>query len=67
MPGDLLENAIRQNVEAGVEKLQGLEPILAPRVKAGKVEVVGGVYDLFTGAVTLIGKKNGRRTLNSKL
>jgi hypothetical protein len=29
--------------------------------------VVGGVYDLFTGVVTLIGKKNGRRTLNSKL
>ena len=56
MPGDLLENAIRQNVEAGVERLQGLEPILAPRVKDGNVKVVGGVYNLFTGAVTLIGK-----------
>jgi carbonic anhydrase len=57
MPGDLLENAIRQNVEVGVERLQGLEPILAPRVKDGKVKVVGGVYDLLTGAVTLIDKK----------
>jgi carbonic anhydrase len=56
MPGDPLENTIRQNVAIGVERLQGLEPILAPRVKEGKVKVVGGVYDLSTGKVTLIGK-----------
>jgi carbonic anhydrase len=54
MPGDPLENAIRQNVVIGVEKLQGLEPIIGPRVKQGKVKVVGGVYDLRTGAVTMI-------------
>ena len=52
--GDPLENAIRQNVEIGVEKLQKLQPILAPRVKDGKVKVVGGVYDLATGGVTLL-------------
>jgi carbonic anhydrase len=57
MSGDPLENAIRQNVETGVEKLQRLEPILAPRVKDGKLEVVGGVYDLFTGSVALINNK----------
>lgn len=57
-PGDPLENAIRLNVEAGVERLQGLEPILAPRVKDGKVKVVGGVYDLVTGMVTLLGKNH---------
>ena len=57
MPGDPLENAIRKNVEIGVERLQGLEPIVAPRVKDGKVKVVGGVYDLLTGSVTLISKK----------
>jgi carbonic anhydrase len=56
MPGDQLENAILQNVEIGVERLQGLEPILAPRVKDGKVKVVGGVYDLSTGTVTMIEK-----------
>jgi len=55
MPGDQLENAVRQNVKVGVEKLQGLDPILAPRVKEGKLKVVGGVYDLGTGAVTLLG------------
>jgi carbonic anhydrase len=57
MPGDSLENAIRQNVEAGVERLKGLEPIVAPRVRDGKVKVIGGVYDLRTGAVTLAGEK----------
>src|SRR5580765_3188312 len=54
--GDPLYNAIRQNVEIGVERLQRLEPILAPRVNDGRVKVVGGVYDLRTGVVTLLGK-----------
>jgi carbonic anhydrase len=53
-PGDALENAIRKNVEIGVERLKELQPILAPRVKDGKVKVVGAVYDLRTGAVTLM-------------
>ena len=56
LPGDSLENAIRQNVEVGVERLQKLEPILARRVKEGKLKVVGGVYDLANGAVKLIGQ-----------
>jgi len=57
MPGDPLENAIRKNVEIGVARLRGLEPIVAPLVRDRKVKVVGGVYDLFTGAVTLVGKE----------
>ena len=57
MPGDPLENAVRKNVEIGVERLQGLEPIVAPRVKDRRVKVVGGVYDLRNGTVTLIDTK----------
>jgi carbonic anhydrase len=53
--GDALENAIKANVELGVERLKTLEPILAGPVKDGKVKVVGGVYDLRTGTVTVIG------------
>ena len=53
MAGDALANAIIQNVKDGVAKLQQLEPIVAPAVKAGKMKVVGGVYDLKTGRVTL--------------
>ena len=32
----------------------GLEPILAPKVKDGKVKVVGAVYDLRSGEVKVI-------------
>lgn len=53
-PGDPLDNAIRANVQLGVDKLKGLEPILAPRVKDHRVKVVGGVYDLRTGKVTFV-------------
>jgi carbonic anhydrase len=52
--GDPLENAIRKNVEIGVERLKELQPILAPRVKDGKLKVLGAVYDLHTGSVTLV-------------
>ena len=51
--GDALENAIRKNVQIGVERLKELQPILAPRVKDGRLKIVGGVYDLRTGAVTM--------------
>lgn len=53
-PGDPLENAIRRNVEIGVAFLEQLQPTVAPRVKAGKLKVVGAVYDLHTGAVALL-------------
>ena len=53
-PGDALENAIRKNVEIGVERLKELQPILAPRVKDGKLKVVGAIFDLRTGAVTAV-------------
>jgi carbonic anhydrase len=52
--GDLYDNVTRANVNAGVEKLKNLQPILAPRVKAGSVKIVGGVYDLHTGTVKLL-------------
>jgi carbonic anhydrase len=54
-PGNQLENAIRANVERGVERLKGLEPTLADPVKKGKVKVVGALYDLRGGKVTVLG------------
>jgi carbonic anhydrase len=53
-PGDPLENAIRKNVQLGVERLKNLEPILAPKVRDGKLKVVGAVYDLRNGEVKLL-------------
>jgi carbonic anhydrase len=52
--GDALDNAIKANVEIGVERLNGLEPILAPRVRQHALKIVGGVYDLRSGAAKLL-------------
>jgi carbonic anhydrase len=54
-PGDKLDNVIRANVLAGVEKLKGLDPILAKLAKAGELKVVGGCYELRSGAVEIYG------------
>jgi carbonic anhydrase len=54
MPGNALENAVRKNVEMGVDRLKALDPILAPRVRAGTLKVVGGIYSLANGAVTIL-------------
>jgi carbonic anhydrase len=52
--GDPLDRAIRTNVTIGVERLRSLEPIVAARVKEGTVKVVGAVYDLRTGRVSVM-------------
>ncbi len=54
MPGDLLTNAIAMNVRVGMERLNSSQAILAPKIKEGKLKVVGGVYDLKTGSVSLL-------------
>ncbi len=54
LKGDVYANATRENVKLGVEKLKTLDPIIAPRVKEGRVKVMGGIYDLNTGKVELI-------------
>jgi carbonic anhydrase len=51
--GDELDNAIRANVQIGIDRISKLPPIIQPLVKHGRVKVVGGVYDLRTGKVTL--------------
>jgi carbonic anhydrase len=53
-PGDLLDNAIKQNVLLNVEKLKTAGPILSNAVQEGKLKVAGGIYSLDTGRVTLI-------------
>ena len=53
-PGDLLANAIKQNVVLTVQKLQSAEPILSEAVNQKKLKVIGGVYDLKTGKVELV-------------
>jgi carbonic anhydrase len=52
--GNILHNVIKANVERGVDRLKGLEPILAGPVKKGVVKIVGATYDLRTGEVTAV-------------
>jgi carbonic anhydrase len=52
--GDPLGNAIRCNVQDVAAQLRESEPVLAPRVRRGELEIVGGLYDVETGSVELI-------------
>jgi carbonic anhydrase len=53
-PGDMLENAIERNVALNVDKLSTTGPILKAAVDDKKIRVLGGVYKLKTGQVTLL-------------
>ena len=53
-PGDKLDNAIKANVKLGVERLRSQDPILSEFSKKGDLKVVGAVYELSTGAVTVL-------------
>jgi carbonic anhydrase len=50
-PGDLIENAVRINVENVVRQVRGSKPLLAGLVEHGELTVVGAVYALDTGRV----------------
>lgn len=54
-PGDALDNAIRANVLTGVRRLKALGPIVGPAIAKRQVKVVGGVYDLKSGVVSIVG------------
>jgi carbonic anhydrase len=52
--GDLLTNAIKDNVKLNAAKLQTATPILSAAVASGKLRVVGGYYDLPSGKVEIL-------------
>lgn len=53
-PADLVQEATIENVRHNVRRLQTAKPIVAELVAAGKVKVVGGVYDIASGRVVLV-------------
>ena len=53
-PGDLLENAIRENVAMVVDQLRSSSPLLAHLVKDGILKIIGAYYRLDDGKVTLV-------------
>ena len=54
MGGNVLDNAVRINVINQVNELRHLEPVLSRNYEAGKLLIVGAVYDLATGEVTFL-------------
>jgi carbonic anhydrase len=53
-PNDLLSAATEENVLLNAQRLGQDVPILSEAVAAKKIAVVGGVYDLATGKISLI-------------
>lgn len=53
-PDDLLTAAMEQNVRDAMARLSGDSELLAGLIADGKLKVVGGIYDLATGKVSLL-------------
>lgn len=53
-PGDLLDNAVKTNVEMIVNKLESSKPILSESVEKNKLKIIGARYDLDSGEVVII-------------
>lgn len=51
---DLVEQATIENVKLNTNRLIVSRPLIGPYVKSGRIKIVGGVYDLATGKVTLL-------------
>lgn len=51
---DLVGAAVRENVRLAVERLKTAQPLLQDMVRQKKLGVVGGVYSLATGKVSLV-------------
>jgi carbonic anhydrase len=62
MQGDVIDNAVRINVENVVEELRTSKPILAGLVSEGKLTIVGAVYSLDTGNVTWLSESAPSQT-----
>jgi carbonic anhydrase len=59
-PGDLIDNAVRINVENVVRQVSGSTPVLADLVDRGALTVVGAVYSLDTGKVAWLTENHTR-------
>ncbi|CAE6779284.1 Carbonic anhydrase [Paraburkholderia domus] len=52
--GNLLDNAVAENVRRQVARLKSSPPIVQKLYVGKKIDIVGGVYDLATGKVALV-------------
>jgi len=54
LPGNAVNNAVRQNVIDQVSNLRDLDPILHKKYVDGEILIVGAVYDIHTGKVEFL-------------
>jgi carbonic anhydrase len=54
LPGNPVNNAVRQNVIEQVNNLRDLEPILHRKYMDGEILIVGAVYEIHTGKVEFL-------------
>jgi carbonic anhydrase len=52
--GNLLDNAITENVRRQVARLKNSPPVVQKLYAGKKIDIVGGVYDLATGKIALV-------------
>jgi carbonic anhydrase len=60
MPGNLVENAMRENVTLCVEAISSSRPVMAKAIAGARLRVVGAVYDLDTGRVEFLTAREAR-------
>ncbi len=53
-PDDLLRAATEENVRRQVRRLRTISPVINEAREAGRVAIVGAIYDLETGSVSLL-------------
>jgi carbonic anhydrase len=53
MPGDPVENAVRENVKLVMQKIATSEELSA-MVKSGELKIAGGIYNLDTGKIEML-------------
>jgi carbonic anhydrase len=51
LPGDLIENSIKENVRMEVSQFKELELVLVKHIRDGSIKIMDGVYNLETGLV----------------
>jgi carbonic anhydrase len=52
--GNLIDNAVTENVRRQVARLKSSPPIVQKLYVGKKIDIVGGVYDLATGKIALV-------------
>lgn len=53
-PGDLINEATKENVRRQVQRLRTISPVVADAIAAGETDVVGAIYDMQSGEVIFL-------------